>query len=459
MALTTRLALTLALILALTFGGYGVGEFTTLRRALLREVDRALLLRAEALAQRLQREGPVALEATRLGLDEGPLGASSFPEVFVEILGPEGQRVAHSYNLGRAQLPRIVPPPLGPITVTTPGDAPLRMLAVPVDRQGRRIATVVVAESLRLPQEWMGRALGQTMAVGFFMLVLAVAASTEVVRRGLAPLKQVVTVATAILKTGDFSRRVPSVASADIVGEVARDLNALLERVEGLLESQRRLLADTSHELRNPLTVLRMDLDMLGRELPAETRAEIAQEALAEATRMTRLVEDLLLMAETESVGVSRAPLRLDLLATEMVDRMAPLAAEKGLALALGRCDETMVEGDSDRLRQVLTNLLVNAIRYTPSGRIEVRLFRDPQRARLEVEDTGVGISAEHLPPLFDRFYRVEPDRNRAAGGTGLGLPVSKALVEAHGGTISVQSRVGVGSVFTVLLPLSENQA
>lgn len=456
MALTTRLALTLALILALTFGGYGIGEFTALRRALLREVDRALLLRAEALAQTLEREGPEALEATLLGLDEAPLGASSFPEVFVEILDRHGFPVATSYNLGRSRLPRLSPLPSGPITLTSPGDAPLRMLAVPVERDGQRIATVVVAESLRLPQEWMGRALGQTAAVGLAMLILAVAASTEVVRRGLAPLKEVVTVATAILKTSDFSRRVPSVGSADVVGEVARDLNALLERVESLLESQRRLLADTSHELRNPLTVLRMDLDMLGRDLAPETRAEVAQEALAEATRMTRLVEDLLLISETESVGVNRQPLRLDVLASEMVDRMAPLAREKGLLLELGQCDDTMVNGDSDRLRQVLTNLLVNAIRYTPSGRIEVRVVREPATVRLEVEDTGVGISAEHLPPLFDRFYRVEADRNRASGGTGLGLPVTKALVEAHGGTISVRSQVGVGSVFTVMLPLTQ---
>lgn len=455
MALTTRLAVTLALILTLTFGGYGIGEFTALQAALLREVDRALLLRAEALAATLARGGPEDLEPALLGLDEAPLGASSFPEVFVEVIDARGNLVAASSNLGRDRLPHLEPLPPGPTTLTAPGGAPLRMLGVPVVRAGTRVATVVVAESLRLPNEWMGRALGQTVVVGFLMLVCAVAASTEVVRRGLAPLKEVVTVATAILKTGDFSRRVPSVESADLIGEVARDLNALLERVESLLESQRRLLADTSHELRNPLTVLRMDLDMLARDLPPATRAEVASEALAEATRMTRLVEDLLLISVAESVGVNRQPLRLDVLAAEMVARMAPLAEEKGLRLGLGRCEEALVEGDSDRLRQVFTNLLINAVRYTPSGSIEVRLLREASAARLEVEDTGVGIAPEHLPPLFDRFYRVEADRNRAAGGTGLGLPVTKALVDAHGGTISVRSEVGVGTVFTVRLPLA----
>lgn len=289
-------------------------------------------------------------------------------------------------------------------------------------------------------------------AIAVGALLVALVASWAITSRALAPLTRLAQVAEGIRASGDFSRRVPQPGVSDEVGRVVEAFNALLERVEAVLKAQQQFLADTSHELRTPLTVIRGNLELLQRELDPQTRLECATEAQEEAARMSRLVDDLLFLAQADAgQAIRHRPFRLDLLVAEVAERMRPLA--RSHHLEVGPLDLTTINGDEERMRQLVVNLLDNAIRYTPpGGTISVRLRREGPNAELSVRDTGVGIAAEHLPRIFDRFYRVDAARSRAEGGTGLGLAIVKYVAEAHGGQVSVHSQPGQGSEFTVRL-------
>ena len=232
---------------------------------------------------------------------------------------------------------------------------------------------------------------------------------------------------------------------------VQRDDRAHRDRLQ-----QRQFLADTSHELRNPLTVIRGNLGLLRQDVDADNRVIAALEAEAEAARMSRLVDSLLLLARADAgQEVQHSPVRLDELVDQVVTRARTVADGRQLRLA-GRAPAT-VRGDYDRLTQVLWNLVENALRYTPRGKaIELSLQRVGRKAVLVVADEGVGIAPEHLPHIFERFYRVDKARSRQSGGSGLGLAIVDYLVRTHGGTIEVTSVPGQGTRFTIRLPLAD---
>jgi signal transduction histidine kinase len=225
---------------------------------------------------------------------------------------------------------------------------------------------------------------------------------------------------------------------------------------------QQEFVADASHELRTPLTVLKSATDLLyqHRDQRLADQAALLDDVRAEITRMQHLAQDLLTLARSDrgELQLMTAPMDLASLASDVVRRVGPLAASRDQVLDF-RSDATgeIVDVDPDRLQQVLLILLDNALKYTPEGgRVSVLVRRDARSAIVEVADTGRGIAAEHLPRLFDRFYRADAARSRAAGGTGLGLAIAKLLVGAHRGELSLTSTVGVGTVARVRLPLAE---
>jgi signal transduction histidine kinase len=224
---------------------------------------------------------------------------------------------------------------------------------------------------------------------------------------------------------------------------------------------QQEFVGDASHELRTPLTVLRSATDLLNqhRGEPLDANGELFDDVRAEIVRMERLAQDLLVLARSDQgeLELMTAPIELDQLAADVVRRASPMAQSRGLRLEVSATDPAPVEADPDRLQQVLLILLDNAIKHTPTGgRIDVRVRRQGPSATLEVADTGVGIAPEHLPRIFDRFYRA--DKARGAGGTGLGLAIAKMLVEAHKGELSIASTPGVGTQVTATLPLADRQ-
>jgi signal transduction histidine kinase len=232
----------------------------------------------------------------------------------------------------------------------------------------------------------------------------------------------------------------------------------MLGRIEELFRAQQRFVADVSHELRSPLTAIRGNLDLLRRgAIENRDERDTALAAIeSESARMQRLVQDLLLLAQADAgITIQKNLVELDTLLLD-VYRQARLTAG-GNKVSLGSEDQAQVLGDADRLKQLFINLVDNAIKYTPNGgEVKLSLERDAQWVRVAIADAGVGIPAQDLPKIFDRFYRVDKARARDKGGTGLGLAICKWIAEAHGGRIEVQSQVGKGSTFTVWLPVAE---
>jgi signal transduction histidine kinase len=274
------------------------------------------------------------------------------------------------------------------------------------------------------------------------------------VRRALSPVEAITRTAESIELSSDLSQRVGYSGPQDEIGQLAATFDRMIDHLDRVFQSQRHFVADASHELRSPLTVLQGNLDLLKRNLGEEDRRESLRAIEAETQRMGRIVKDLLLLAEVESGPIERRKVvSLGEILLEGLERGRQLTGNRNIIL--GRHEELSVRGDYYGLMQLLANLIDNAIRYTPEGgAITLSLYRDGDWARLEVADTGMGIAPEHLPHVFDRFYQVDKGRSRVDGGSGLGLAIVKAIAEQHQGKVTVTSEPGKGSTFTVWLKL-----
>jgi signal transduction histidine kinase len=278
-------------------------------------------------------------------------------------------------------------------------------------------------------------------------------------RKALEPVVELTDAVARIASTGEFDQRVPESANNDEIGRLAATFNVLLERLNELLDRQRALVADTSHELRNPLMVVRGNLELLALDPSPEDRREAIQDAIEEVDRMSRLVADLLFLADADTTAaIEHEHVELASVVDAVVADARLLAdRQDGVrVIELEANDPLVIHGDTERLRQLVWNLVENAVRYTPAGGTVTVASRDRGTiAELTVADTGIGIPAEHLPHIFERFYRVDTGRSRQVGGTGLGLSIVRQVAEAHGGQVRVRSTVGQGTTFTVVLPVS----
>ncbi|MCQ3938961.1 MAG: sensor histidine kinase [Chloroflexi bacterium] len=332
--------------------------------------------------------------------------------------------------------------------------AHLRVLTVPLMLGERRIGILQVGASLAVVDATQGSLLSIMVVIAVIAVLMAGLGSWVVLGRALSPLEAITETVDQINRADDLSRRIPHQEQAkDEIGDLVVSINQTLERLESLFTSQQRFLADVSHELRTPLTVIKGNVDLMRRikEADEESLNSIDQEA----GRLSRLVGGLLMLAQADSgkLALNFAPVELDLLLTEVFTEMRVLARNK-VHVHLNEIDQAVVNGDRDRLKQVLLNLVSNAIQYTPpGGDVFLSLTRLGDQCRLIVRDTGPGIPAEDLPHIFERFYRAEKSRTRAkAGGFGLGLSIAKWIVEHHGGQIKVESKEGQGTTFVIWL-------
>jgi heavy metal sensor kinase len=275
-------------------------------------------------------------------------------------------------------------------------------------------------------------------------------------RKALAPVDAIRRAAEAI--TPDrLHDRLPVPNPGDELGRLAATVNAMLGRLERSFAEMRRFTADASHELRTPLTAIRVEAEAtLDRAATPDEYRALVGSVLEECGRMARLTDQLLALAR-EDAGVARhdpAPVDLGELVGGVAEALRPLAEAKRLALTTDLATGVVVAGDPIRLRQVAMNLIDNAVKYTPEGgSIRVSVGRADGRAVFAVADTGEGIAAEHLPRVFDRFYRVDKARSREMGGTGLGLSIVRSIVAAHGGAVELATTPGAGTTATVTLP------
>jgi len=336
----------------------------------------------------------------------------------------------------------------------------LRVLNVPLIIDGRPVGTLQAATSLDVV-DTAREVLVYIMGIATVITVLLAAyGSWLAVGRALAPLDTITETAEQINRADDLARRIPyDGPGGDEIGSLIEAFNQTLERLETLFTSQQRFLADVSHELRTPLTVIKGNVDLMRRmkSLDEESLTSIDQEA----GRLTRLVGGLLLLAQAESGSVSLnvKAVELDTLVLEVFQEMKVLAGEK-IKLHLTEIDQIQINGDRDRLKQVLLNLVGNAIQYTPQGGdVFLSLGIVAEQARLIIRDTGPGIPAADLPHIFERFYRAEKSRTRGkTTGFGLGLSIAHWIVDKHGGRIEVDSKEGQGTTFCIWIPLLHEQ-
>jgi two-component system heavy metal sensor histidine kinase CusS len=328
---------------------------------------------------------------------------------------------------------------------------------VMVERQrlgGRDFVVMLVAPLAAVDHE-LAEMRTVLLVAGVTVLVLSGGLAHALARGALAPVDRLRRAADAI--TADrLDQRLAVPNAHDELGLLTQTLNAMIARLERSFAEVRRFTADASHELRTPLTVLRAEVEVaLGKDLSAGDSRQLLGSVLEELGRMSRLTDQLLTLSRRDA-GVehfSPAPLDLVALIAGVTDALQPLAESKGLRLRLEGRPLTIL-GDEVRLRQLFINLLDNAIKYTPEGgSVTVRVEQRAESAIATVEDSGIGIPPEHLPFVFDRFYRVDQARSRAEGGTGLGLSIARSIAQAHNGTIEIRSRVGQGTVCTVRLP------
>ena len=332
----------------------------------------------------------------------------------------------------------------------------LRVLTVPlielVNGQDQIVGYLQVARLLD-SFESFNRFLVIALFVGFAAATASLFLAVLLTPGSFRPLEDIATVARQITNADDLSRRVPDTGRTDEIGVLARSINQTLERLERLFKTQQRLLADVSHELRTPLTAIRGNIDLMRRMGDGDPQSlSIIQE---EVDRMTRLVGDLLLLARADAgeLPIEKKRIELDLLFFEVYHQTMLLSDT--VEVVIGEVDQVVIDGDPDRLKQLLLNLSGNAVKYTPDGgKVTMSLSKQDGWAHVQISDTGQGIPADDLPYIFDRFYRVDKARSRGQGGSGLGLSIAKWIASVHGGDISVSSQVGEGSTFVITLPV-----
>ena len=278
--------------------------------------------------------------------------------------------------------------------------------------------------------------------------------------RALSPLRELRHTVESILQTGRTEARVPVPATRDEFAELGVLMNRMLDRIDTLIAGMRDALDNVAHDLRTPVTRLRATAETALREARSE---EACREALAdcleEADRVMTMLDAVMDIAEAETGAMRLKIEEADVVAIvrDAVDLYADLAEEKSIAIEVAVPERLPIVADRARLTQALANLLDNAVKYTPAGgRVRVRASRDhvSSAITLEVEDTGVGIPADELPQIWDRLFRG--DRSRSERGLGLGLSLVRAIVEAHGGRVEVQSTPGAGSTFMIELPIRQ---
>jgi signal transduction histidine kinase len=338
------------------------------------------------------------------------------------------------------------------------GDTHLRVLSVPLSIGGRSIGTLQVAASLAIVDATQ-QTLLKVLVVGTTVAVaLAAFGVSFVTYRSLAPLESVTQTALQITRADDLSRRIPYQGPTDDeIGQLIEAFNQTLSRLENLFHTQRRFVADVGHELRTPLTVIKGNITLM-RKMGCSDEESLSS-IEEEVDRLTRMVGDLLLLAQAESgkMPLELCLVELDALLLEVLQQTRVLAEGK-LNMRLGDFDQVLVCGDRDRLKQVLINLVSNAIKYTPAGgEVIVGVGKVDHQAKITIWDNGPGIPAQDLPHIFERFYRIEKSRTRSTDGKGFGLGLSIAywIVKHHEGEIEVDSAEGVGTTFCIWLPLA----
>ncbi len=492
-----RLVLVLVAVLALILSVYGA--------ALYKQVEGALIDTTASGLRTSARPSIIQYNRAFAARSATPVaGASGTPEVAAPavLAATPGTVEEHSLSdLARALTGRTIAARTIDITGTTIGDGPVlasmgevtaplldadiyrEVAALKEERHWRMetasgpvlidliplvpgggdqsaIGVLQLSTTLRNGDALLESLRNQLLIGSVLAFIATIALTLPLVRGVLSPLRRMAATSRAITG-GDLGQRVRVPEGGDALAELAIAFNAMVGKLDGALATQRRFIADASHELRTPLTALGNGVEMLQMgvdQRDPEARAKLLRLMSGEIARMGRLVDDLLTLSALDRDPlrvIAHTPVDLTTLIAQVVDETRLLAPDLRVELSLASQGALAIRGDSDRIRQALLNLCANARAHTPQGgSITIALAQGDDDAIVSVTDTGSGIPEEALSRVWDRFFRVDPSRERRGGGVGLGLAIVRAIVEAHGGTVTITSTVGVGTVVKMTFPL-----
>jgi two-component system, OmpR family, sensor kinase len=463
-SLRWRIATWYTLLLLCVIGFVSIVLFVQLRAILFDQARARVDRTGSDIASIVSRSGPLVAIGEAFPVDEqlalpGNLEHWSSPTTYVEIDNAQGYPIGKSQNMGGVNFERRASDERFGVTYgvekTPLGDVYVRDERVKVG--GATPIIVKVGERLDVYNETLRRTRNLLLIVFLVAVVAVVAASLALSSSAIRPIGEL-TEAIGEIGSDQLDRRLGWSNRTDEVGRLAATFDAMLARLEEAFARERQFISDASHELKTPLTVINANAQMLERwgNRDPEVRADSLHAIIEESAALARMVNGMLTLAKAESgEGIQREPVVVADVLGEAVRSAMPRAGEKSLRLTLGGELEPgpLVLGNHNLLRQLFTNLIENAIKFTERGEVEVRVRSADGQAVVEVADTGVGIEEESLARVFDRFYRTDKSRSRAVEGTGLGLAIVRSIARVHDGTVEATRRAGGGTVFRVTLP------
>jgi heavy metal sensor kinase len=459
-SLAFRLGAWYTLLLGVAFIAVGAATFFGLQQYLRASLRDSLSRRSTQVEIILTRAAPETTDAaiareieTRVApeFNNRFVRVTRLPRTVIYRSGPPTDR---SFSPSSVSLRAVTPVPLAETRV----DRGQRLMVreTPV-QTGSGVYVVELGVSIESIDEVLARLLDLLALLLPCLLLCAAASGYSLVNRALRPVDALSQTAEQ-MSLQNLASRLPVVPTGDALERLSISLNNMLSRLRDSVQTSRRFLADASHELRTPLTVIKGELQELAHatQIDEEEMRERVGSVLEEVARLEHLVSGLLALSRLDAGEPQSASIDVNLaeLAMSTAEQMRLIAEDRGVAIDLSALQTAIMQGDPARLKQIIVNLLDNAIRFTPrGGSVSLRTAADESGSVLEISDTGIGIPAEALPHVFDRFYRVDQARSREDGGAGLGLSIVKSICTVHGAEIDVRSETSEGSCFRVRFP------
>jgi heavy metal sensor kinase len=435
--------------------------YLRLKHQLIKEIDRILHDEASELSELLSQD---LKEIGMIRDCENRVTVRTFYPIYFRVFKADGSLLYVSKNFNEIHysprdeaMPNVKEGNEIWEEVHSPGRRrTFRMLHFPVYQRGRLAYMAEVATHTRFVRKSLSHFKGNLLAAFPILLVLGSLGGWVLARRSLAPIGYIAAKARSIT-SNNLDERLATRGTDDEMDHLIRTINEMIARLENSFERIAEFTADASHELKTPICALRGEAEvLLSKKRPLEEYQEGLAHFIERFDHLNRMINDLILLSKFDSsqVDLNMSSLRLDLLVQDIGNFFKILAEQKGIDLQVGQVQEVTVMGDKVRLQQLFTNLIDNAIKYTPEGSIRITVEKDEGNAVVQVRDTGIGIPHEEQEKIFKRFYRVDKSRSQESGGVGLGLSISEWIVHAHRGRIEVESELNRGSTFAVYLPL-----
>jgi heavy metal sensor kinase len=456
-SIRVRLTLWYVLLLAIVLAVFGGAVFLSLRHVLYSNLDASIQSSADAILGTIQLEEGGQFPSIPRPADDSDDDIEQYVRVFDiskklvfdstgsnEHLFVDGPALSRALA-GESRIRRF-----------EADDDPMRAGTFPIVRDGVAVGVLEVGRTEEDAADTLSTLLLILGLAYLATLVLASFGGVWLAGRALSPIDELTGLARRI-SAEDLGQRLDLRLPDDEVGRLARTFDEMISRLDDSFRRQRRFTADASHELRTPLTIIKGQIEVsLQSAREPNAYRQVLEAVNEEVDRLVRLTGSLLTLARADAgqIPVAFESVNLAPLVAGAVEQLTPMSSQRGVELRHAPGADVNVWADEDLLLQLLLNLLDNAIKHTPAGgMVSAGWGLNGGQAELWVRDTGVGIPTEHLPHIFDRFYRIDEARSRAEGGVGLGLAISRWIAEAHGGSISVESASGEGSTFTVQLP------